>query len=93
MSEKALALLSKTTFQEGLVAGVSSTVVIAHKFGEFISSTNMPGQDVELHDCGIIYAQLDPYFLCIMTKGNSIEELQKVIAQISLLAYQVNTSH
>ncbi len=55
-SEKALELLSKTDFTEGLIAGTGSTVPVAHKFGEF-TLNNQNGQLIkhELHDCGYIY--------------------------------------
>ncbi len=92
-SEQALDLLSKTTFTQGLVAGVPSGIVVAHKFGERTISvqdaTNPANNDVtnELHDCGIIYAPNDPYLLCVMTKGADFDVLQKVISDISGMAW------
>ncbi len=89
MSEKALGLLSQADFKEGLVAGVPQSIPVAHKFGEFteqysdgtIVSTN-------LHDCGIVYHPSHPYFLCIMTEGQSQESLKGVIARLSKQVYQ-----
>lgn len=87
VSEQALELLSKTTFTEGIVAGVPEGTVVSHKFGErTLMSTN--GQIKELHDCGIIYAPNDPYLLCVMTKGTDFPALQKTISDISRLAWQ-----
>jgi beta-lactamase class A len=87
-SEKALDLLTKTNFNDGLVAGVPKDTLIAHKFGEYTEGyTNSPTQH-ELHDCGIIYYPYDPYFLCIMTRGKDFKKLESIIAEISRLTYQ-----
>ena len=84
-SEQALELLSKTTFTEGLVAGVPSDTVVAHKFGErTIEATGVH----ELHDCGIVYAPSDPYFVCVMTKGNNFSSLQIIINDISGIVWK-----
>lgn len=83
-SEKALQLLSKTTFKQGIVAGVPDSVVVAHKFGErYYDDTDLK----QLHDCGIIYKPKQPYLLCIMTKGKNLETMSKTIATISKLIY------
>ena len=80
-------ILSKTTFKEGIVAGVPEGTVVAHKFGQFLSTTNT-ADGVELHDCGIIYYPDYPYLLCVMTKGNSLDELKNVIKGISKITYE-----
>ena len=83
MSQKALELLSRSNFNEGLRAGVDAKVTVAHKFGE----AQKPDEGiVELHDCGIVYAT-DPYFICVMTKGKDISLLKKSVAQLSALVY------
>jgi len=74
LSEQVLDLLTQTTFNQGLVAGVPTGTVVAHKFGE---NTN------ELHDCGIVYYPDHPYLVCIMTKGSNLTEMQTAIAGIS----------
>src|SRR6185369_7374523 len=53
-SEKALSLLSRTNFKEGIVAGIPDSLTVSHKYGESIESINGLNT-VELHDCGIIY--------------------------------------
>jgi len=88
LSERALDILSNTTFNDGLVAGVPDNIVIAHKFGEYISSKDNKITNMELHDCGIIYYKDTPYFLCVMTDGNNLNELKSVIKNISSLVYQ-----
>lgn len=88
MSEKALELLSQTSFKDGMVAGVPPDTIVAHKFGEYVVVDNGVQEGVELHDCGIVYFKLSPYFLCIMTQGKDIENLKNVIKNISQLIYQ-----
>jgi beta-lactamase class A len=87
-SEKALNILSKTTFVDGLVAGVPKNTVVAHKFGEHIIQQDDQAQQIELHDCGIIYYPKNPYLLCVMTKGNNLDNLKNTIKSISSLVYQ-----
>lgn len=81
-SETGLKLLSESQFKEGLVAGVPSGVMVAHKFGE---------RDVrgirQLHDCGIVYYPRSPYMLCVMTRGSDFNALTGIIAGISKLTY------
>lgn len=83
-SEKALDLLSQTTFTDGLVAGVPKNIIVAHKFGEHVNSP----QEIELHDCGIVYYPKNPYLLCVMTKGPSLNSLEGAIKNISSIVYQ-----
>lgn len=83
-SEKALALLSRTTYKDGLVAGVPWDITVAHKFGE----RNVDGSPLhQLHDCGIIYVPGRPYLLCVMTRGGDARIQASVIAEISRMVY------
>jgi beta-lactamase class A len=89
MSEKALSILSKSTFDSGITALLPEGTIVAHKFGEHVyddSNPNTPDA-LELHDCGIVYAPNNPYFLCIMTHGSSLNTLQNRIQGISSLVY------
>jgi beta-lactamase class A len=84
-SEKALNILSKSNFEDGIVSGVSQNIVVAHKYGERV----LPNSDqVELHDCGIVYYPKDPYLLCIMTRGDNLNNLKSVIEDISSVVYR-----
>ncbi len=89
-SEKALELLSNTTFTQGLVAGVPPEVVVSHKFGErtITISDSTSSSSRELHDCGIIYYPGHPYFLCVMTRGTDFPTLAAVIQNISHVVWQ-----
>ncbi len=87
LSEKALEILTKTDFKDGLAAGLPTGSTIAHKFGEFIGVNPDTSTIYELHDCGIIYNPNKPYLLCVMTKGNNRQALQDTLKSISDLVY------
>jgi beta-lactamase class A len=78
-SEKALELLSRAEFRQGLVDTLPKNIVVAHKFGE----REVGDGTHQLHDCGIVYYPKRPYLLCIMTKGPNFGDLAKTIQQIS----------
>lgn len=83
-SEQALELLTKTKFRKGLVAGVSDDIEVAHKFGEHTTYyTDGRSPDYQLHDCGIVYYPEKPYFICVMTKGKVLENMETAIAEVS----------
>lgn len=86
-SEKALQILSKSDFRQGIPSLLPDSVLIAHKFGErgYVNS------DIkQLHDCGIVYEGKTPYLICVMSRGTNINELTKIIAEISLIVYTNN---
>jgi len=96
MSNKALKLLSRVKFKDGLIAGVPKDIVVSHKYGirEIETNTNNGVSEVnifnayfQLHDCGIVYEPSRPYLLCIMTKGNNINDLSNTIKKIADLIY------
>ncbi len=78
MSEKALNLLSQIDFKEGLVAWVPNDIIVSHKFWERINWSV-----IQLHDCWIIYYPNKPYLLCIITRGDNLETLKKIVADVS----------
>lgn len=83
MSNRALDLLIDSEFHDGLVAGVPADVRVAHKFGE-----RNDGNEQQLHDCGIVYYPNNPYILCVMTRGRSIDELKMTIKEVSQKVYK-----
>lgn len=83
-SVKALQLLARTTFKGGLRAGVPPSVTVAHKFGERLTEDS----EQQLHDCGIVYFPQNPYLICIMTRGDNLEKMTEVIAEISKTVYE-----
>lgn len=92
-SEKALFVLSDTVYKEGLSRGIPKDIVIAHKFGErsyvdFPDEKQTPDIDnIQLHDCGIIYYPSKPYILCVMTRGSDFKIQEEAISKISRFFY------
>ena len=81
--------MTHTTFDDGLVRGVDSSVKVSHKFGFFvIDKADEGAQDTnELHDCGIVYHVQHPYIMCVMTKGMNQDGLISFIGQASQIAF------
>lgn len=82
MSEKALYLMTKSAFKDGLVAGAPFGTEISHKFGE----RSLP-EGKQLHDCGIVYRPDSNYLACIMTRGNDFSKMEKAIKSLSETIY------
>lgn len=83
MSNKALEILSQSHFSDGLAVGVPDNIQIAHKYGE-----QKNGGEQQLHDCGIVYYPPSPYIICVMTRGNNIDDLERVIQTVSTEVYK-----
>lgn len=84
-SEKALTLLNKTEFKDGIIKGLPNGIKTANKFGE---RSGFDGDLKQLHDCGIVYYPKNPYELCIMTQGTDVSKLSDTIALISKMVYE-----
>lgn len=84
-SELALSILSQSSFTQGIVQGVPAHIPVAHKFGE----RQVAGDEhtVQFHDCGIVYYPEHPYLLCVMSRGDSLAELQSTVQEVSKLFY------
>ena len=82
LSERALALLAKAEFRQGLVAGVPPHVPVAHKFGEHHDSGVY-----QFHHCGIVYYPEHPYLLCVMSRGTALPGLMGAVEEVSRLVY------
>lgn len=88
-SERLLEILTRTQFNDGVVAGVPSNITVAHKFGTFtLTDKSGAKAGIELHDCGVVYHPVSPYILCIMTKGKEPQQLAHFIADISAIVYK-----
>lgn len=88
-SEKALSLLSRSEYNDGLKAGIPKNIQIAHKFG-LSGGVDVYGNPInrQLHECGIVYANT-VYLLCVMTKSPAqISEIEAAIADISHEVYE-----
>lgn len=86
LSEQALALLSKSSYDSGIVNGLPPDIITANKFG-FKNDAEI-AETMQFHDCGIIYAEPSPYILCIMTKTNDPVRAQMAVSEISKLVYE-----
>lgn len=83
-SQKALTILTDTTFESGARGGVPKDVVIAHKFGLRRESDGTGTlKSLKFHDCGIVYLPERPYLFCILTDGFDEGKLQSIIATLS----------
>lgn len=90
-SEYLLSISTKSTFKDGLVAGVPKDIPVAHKFGTHQIQESIDGKVTNistLHDCGIVYHEENPYVICFMTKGKDIPSLLKVISHVSKMVYE-----
>lgn len=85
MSEKALFILSQTTYKNGLAKSIPKDITIAHKFGE---RRYIETEKKQLHDCGIVYLPQKPYLVCIMSKGSDFNKLSKFIQDSSHIIYK-----
>jgi len=85
LSNKALELLSRSDFKDGLVAGLPANIKVSHKYGE----RGLKDGIKQLHDCGIIYSKDDPYILCVMTRGYDWQNQADVLKNISKMVYEV----
>jgi len=88
-SELLLTWLAGSEYAAGVRAGLPPEIPFAGKFGErIILGTN----EKQLHECGIVYYPGNPYLICVMTKGNTWDELNETIREISRIVYdEVNS--
>jgi beta-lactamase class A len=99
MSEKALGLLSKSTYNKGIRSAVPAQIVVAHKYGKRdVIGDNGKINSVQLHHFGIVYHSKKPYIIGVMTRGGSIALKEKIIHDIAEIAYnevdkQCNKNH
>lgn len=82
-SEKALKILKDAEFNDGIAKKIPSNIVVTNKFGE-----RKIDDVTQLHDCGIVYYPDHPYLICIMTRGSSFEEQEKIIQDLSYETYK-----
>lgn len=80
-SDKLLGILTYTSFKDGLVAGFPEGTEIAHKFG--VRENVKEGEEMQLHDCGIVYLQSGDHLICIMTKGDNLQKQSNLIKEVA----------
>ncbi len=91
-SARSLEWLSQSAYTDALVAGVSTSESVAHKFGESSATTDDGITTYQHHDCGIVYGT-SPYVVCVMTEGKSLSILAHTIASLAQTvdAFMANT--
>ncbi len=95
-SELILSILAKSTFVDGVRAGIPGNINVAHKFGVYEFNEKINNVDtltVQLHDCGVVYHAAKPYIFCLMTKGKSDEAMFRVISTVSRMVYDHQGVH
>lgn len=84
-SEKALELLSHTTFSYGIRAVLPPETKASVKFGIAVNELN----EKQLHECGIIYWDRHrPHIICIMTTGNDYLTMANFIKNTTSLVQE-----
>jgi len=87
-SENVLSLLTRTSFDKGIVAGVPEGTTVSHKFGVNVFAQDKTSSPYsELHDCGLVYYPDHPYHICIMTRGKDFSDLETVLKDISKIGW------
>lgn len=83
LSEYALKLLTQCNFKSGMLQGLPSSTVVAHKFGE-------RGIDVDFDfsESAIIYGSSGPYLLTIMTRGRDVKKQTELVTELSRTVYK-----
>lgn len=85
MSNKALEIMTKTDYKNGLTRYLPADLTIAHKYGiRYYYGDSF----YQIHDCGIIYAS-NPYILCVMTAGDNLEKQEFLISDIAKKSYDI----
>lgn len=84
LSERALDYLAQGAYRNGIRQAVPAEVAVASKFGIVREDA-----EVQLHECGIVYAT-DPYALCVMTRaqGSAEADLARVLSAASARVYR-----
>lgn len=77
-SQSLLTFMTDTRVEGLLSDKLPWEIQVSHKYGERADA---------LHDCGIVYNNSKPYFICIMTSGIEISKAKSLISEISLEAY------
>lgn len=83
-SQYLLDVLTKTSFNDKLPAGVPEDVLVSHKIGVFEDADTSKQVFI---DCGIVYIPKRPYIVCSFVK-NSNEEASRNIQYLSKIIYE-----
>jgi beta-lactamase class A len=82
-SNQILDYLSKSNFNDQLVAGVPKDIKVAHKIGEYVDEN---GKTAYM-DCGIVYVPRRPYSLCMISVSDEKTAAERM-SDLSRSVYQ-----
>lgn len=80
-SEEILGYLTDTVYEQWLVAGISSEIRVAHKFGRETHVVN---------DAGVVFTE-DPFIVVILSKGVVEREADKVFPELARLIFKTES--
>ncbi len=88
-SEKALAILTDATFDQGIRSIVPTHTTVAEKYGErTVVDENGKLELRELHECGLVYAKERPFTFCVFTEGKNFEDMLSTLRDIEKALYK-----
>lgn len=89
-SEELLDIMSRSPFNDKLVAGIPPSVKVAHKIGDFRDGESKEGY----RDCGIVYIPRRPYILCMYSTSSEVvaRERMKDLSKM-VYDYVANAQH
>ncbi len=82
-SNEILKIMTKSDFNDKIVAGIPADVQISHKIGVF---ETLDDGNVYI-DCGIVYVPQRPYIICAFVKGSN-EDANTHISHLSEMIYK-----
>lgn len=86
LSETVLRFLSRSSFRDGIIAGVPPDIPVASRFGE-IEYPDAGNDRYQIHDIGIVSLPGHPYLLGVRTLGNDPRQQTRIIRDISRLVH------
>jgi hypothetical protein len=87
MSEKALRFLARSSFRNGMAAGVPADLDVASTMSARSVPDGSGGETVQVQEVGIIYHPRRPFLLGIIVRGAEYDELADVIRDITELIF------
>jgi hypothetical protein len=73
--------LTTNSREENLISvDLPDGIQVSQKFGIF-------EEEGVLHDCGIVYDEKNPYFICVMTNGINRNQSEELIPRLSKDVY------
>ncbi len=88
-SEKALTLLSQTTFDQGIRSIIPPRTPVVEKYGERTVLDEIGKLELrELHECGLVYAQKKPFTFCVFTEGKNFDDMLSTLRDIEKALYK-----